>query len=50
MRSLATSGGATYQDNRQYIFKVDDIATYVAIEKRVKNQRQSQRMGYVGGY
>lgn len=48
MRSLATVGGGTYQDNRQYIFKVDDIATYAAIEKRLQGERQSRRMGYAG--
>lgn len=51
MQTLAPSGGSrTYQDNRQYIFKVDDIATYVAIENRLKGERQSRRMGYVGAY
>lgn len=48
MRSLATTGGGTYQDNRQYIFKVDNIATYMAIEKRLQGERQSIRMGYAG--
>lgn len=48
MRSLAaTGGGTTYQDNRQFIFKVDDIETYVAIEKRYMGERQSKRQGYV---
>lgn len=30
------------------VFKVDDIRTYQQIEKRMKQQRLSQRMGYVG--
>lgn len=37
-----------YVDNTQNIFKVDDIATYVAIEERMKYEKQSRRMGYVG--
>ena len=37
-----------YVDNTQNIFKVDDIATYMAIEERMKYEKQSRRMGYVG--
>lgn len=46
----AISGGPsyTYVDNTQNIFRVDDIATYVAIEERMKYEKQSRRMGYVG--
>lgn len=37
-----------YTDNSQYIFKVDDMQTYIQIENRYKRARQSKRMGYVG--
>lgn len=37
-----------YMDNSKYIFKVDDINTYIQIENRYKRARQSKRMGYVG--
>lgn len=40
-RILGSSGGDTYQ----YNFNVDSIETYVAIEKRLKSERQSKRMG-----
>lgn len=50
MRAIASPSGGSYQDNRQYIFKVDDIATYAAIERRMQSERQSKRMGYVGAY
>lgn len=50
MRAIASPGGGSYQDNRQYIFKVDDIETYAAIERRMQGERQSRRMGYVGAY
>lgn len=51
MQSMAARNtGGTYQDNRQYIFKVDDIATYVTIEKRMRGEQQSRRMGYIGAY
>ena len=41
----ATSG--SYTDNSQYVFRVDDIETYGKIERRLKRERQSRRMGYV---
>lgn len=48
--SAAAQPGQVYNyvDNTQNIFKVDDIATYVAIEERMKYEKQSRRMGYVG--
>ena len=41
----AASGGNTFN----YIFKVDNIETYAAIERRMKNERLSLRKGYAGG-
>ena len=48
--SAAAQPGPVYNyvDNTQNIFKVDDIATYMAIEERMKYEKQSRRMGYVG--
>lgn len=56
---LSVSGGrATVQpltnnttnnnDSVTNIFKVDDIETYQRIEYKARNQRRTQRMGYVG--
>ena len=39
-------GGETTVDRRQYIFKVDDIATYQAIERKLKNERLDMIQGY----
>ena len=48
-RALMLSGGAggTFVDNSQYIFKVDDIETYVAIKRRLENEKQTTRQGLV---
>lgn len=40
--------GGTYQDNRTFIFKVDDIATYQKIMQRMKNEQMGIRQGFVG--
>lgn len=40
--------GGSYTDNSQYIFRVDDMETFAKIENRMKRERQSKRMGYVG--
>ena len=40
--------GSSYIDNRQYIFRVDDISTYQQIEQRLKNERKSMRQGVSG--
>ena len=42
------AAGASYVDNSQTIFRVDDIETYIKIENRLKRERQAKRMGYVG--
>ena len=39
--------GGDYVDQRQYIFKVDNIETYMAIERRLKNEQKSIRQGVV---
>lgn len=39
--------GGNYVDQRQYIFKVDNIETYMAIERRLKNEQKSIRQGVV---
>lgn len=46
---VSASGGAgnVYHDNRQYIFRVDDIETYAAIERKLKNQKMTTRQGFV---
>lgn len=48
-RSLAgtTQPGYVYNDYRQNIFKVDDIATYMQIEQRMKNEKMSMQQGVV---
>ena len=43
----APAPGGGYTDNSQYVFRVDDIETYSIIERRLKRERQSRRMGYV---
>lgn len=42
---LAGSSGGTYVDNSQNIFKVDDIETYVAIKRRLENEKRTRRQG-----
>lgn len=37
-----------YNENTTNVFKVDDIKTYQRIESRMKRERISKRMGYVG--
>ena len=39
--------GGSFVDNSQYIFRVDNVDTYVKIERRLRRERQSRRMGYV---
>lgn len=39
--------GGNYVDQRQYIFKVDNIETYMAIERRLKNEQKSIRQGVI---
>lgn len=41
------NGSATGETNN-YVFRVDDIATYNRIERKLKFERQSRRKGYVG--
>ena len=41
----AQGGGATFVDNSQNIFKVDDIETYVAIKRMLENEKMTVRMG-----
>lgn len=41
------NGGGDYVDQRQYIFKVDNIETYMAIERRLKNEQKSIRQGVI---
>lgn len=41
--------GAMYVDNSQYIFKVDDVGTYVAIERKMRTEKMSRMQGYAGG-
>ena len=41
------SGGYTYVDQRQYIFKVDDVEDYVAIKRMHENEKMSIRQGRV---
>ena len=43
----AQGGGATFVDNSQNIFKVDDIETYVAIKRMLENEKMTVRMGLV---
>lgn len=45
--NIGKTNSYVYNDNSQYIFKVDDIGTYIAIEKRLKNERMSIRQGVV---
>ena len=42
-------GGASYTDNRTFIFKVDDIETYQKIMDRAKREQMQIRQGFVGG-
>lgn len=48
-RSTAGSERANYYVTYNNTFKVDDIRTYQQIENKMKNQRITQRMGYVRG-
>lgn len=48
-RSTAGSERTTYYVTYNNTFKVDDIRTYQQIENKMKNQRITQRMGYVRG-
>lgn len=41
-------GGTAYYDQRQYIFKVDDIEDYVRIKKRLDSEKMNIRQGYAG--
>lgn len=41
--------GAMYVDNSRYIFKVDDVGTYMAIERKLRNEKMSRMQGYAGG-
>ena len=41
----AQGGGGSFVDNRQNIFKVDDIETYVAIKRMLENEKMTVRMG-----
>ena len=47
-RSTAGSERTNYYVTYNNTFKVDDIRTYQQIENKMKQQRMSQRMGYVG--
>ena len=47
-RSVDTEPKTIVYQTTTNVFKVDDIRTYQQIEKRMKQQRLSQRMGYVG--
>lgn len=47
-RSVGTDPKTIVYQTTTNVFKVDDIRTYQQIEKRMKQQRLSQRMGYVG--
>lgn len=40
--------GGTYQDNRTFVFKVDDISTYQKIMQKIKNEQMGIRQGFVG--
>ena len=48
-RSTAGSERTNYYVTYNNTFKVDDIRTYQRIENKMKNQRITQRMGYVRG-
>lgn len=48
-RSTAGSERTNYYVTYNNTFKVDDIRTYQQIESKMKNQRITQRMGYVRG-
>lgn len=48
-RSTAGSERTNYYVTYNNTFKVDDIRTYQQIENKMKNQRITQRMGYVRG-
>lgn len=48
-RSTAGSERTNYYVTYNNTFKVDDIRTYQQIENKMKNQRITQRMGYIGG-
>ena len=43
-----TNNTTNNNDSVTNIFKVDDIETYQRIEYKARNQRRTQRMGYVG--
>ena len=47
-RSVSSDPKTIIYQSTTNVFKVDDIRTYQQIEKRMKQQRLSQRMGYVG--
>ena len=47
-RSTAGSERTNYYVTYNNTFKVDDIRTYQQIENKMKNQRITQRMGYIG--
>lgn len=47
-RVYPTGTGPAGGDTNTYVFRVDDIATYGRIERRMKFERQSRRKGYVG--
>lgn len=47
-RAVGTDPKTIVYQTTTNVFKVDDIRTYQQIEKRMKQQRLSQRMGYVG--
>lgn len=40
--------GSVPGETNNYVFRVDDIATYNRIERKLKFERQSRRKGYVG--
>ena len=48
-RSTAGSERTNYYVTYNNTFKVDDIRTYQQIENKMKNQRITQRMGYIRG-
>lgn len=47
-RSVSSDPKTIIYQSTTNVFRVDDIRTYQQIEKRMKQQRLSQRMGYVG--
>lgn len=48
-RSVGTDPKTIVYQTTTNVFKVDDIRTYQQIENKMKNQRITQRMGYVRG-